>query len=83
MNEFSKSFEEFVIKRCENIIENNCEHLIMEKVINDIEKQLRGSLNSEQLLKFEQYEDIVLGNQIKTYVLIYKEVLKDAVKIIF
>ena len=80
MSESSQLFEEFIICRCQEVIDNDEKCSNLDKEIAAIESSIKAQLNSNQYKLFMQYEKLMIEWQAKTRILIYRHGLDDRIK---
>ena len=70
----SKAFDEFIYKRCEEIVSNDEECNQLKEDILCIDEKIRNSLNSEQLKIFNDYEGLMINLKSLEGFKLYKKV---------
>jgi len=80
MSESSQLFKEFIICRCQEVIEDDEECSNLDKEIAAVEANIKAQLNSDQYKIFLRYEKLITEWQAKKEILIYKQGLDDRIK---
>jgi hypothetical protein len=78
MRNINEAFEEFISRRCEDIVLKDEYYQKLNKSIVDSEKKLKLFLNEEQLKTFIEYEKLVANFESYAETLLYKKGFNDA-----
>lgn len=74
----SEVFEEFVLKRCEEILSQNKIYQDFNNTILSMENEFRETLCPEQLKAYNRIEETIIGSIVYAVYCIYIQCLKDA-----
>lgn len=73
----SELFEEFIMRRCEEISNEDEECQKCNEAILKIETEIKGLIPKEILLKFEEYEKLNTDLLAHSHMLFYKKAIED------
>lgn len=77
MSESSKLFEEFVIRRCEEITQKDKKHQELNSKLLQAESDFKKTLSQDQIKKYYEIEEVVIELAIHSGSCIYKQAVKD------
>lgn len=79
MLDSSKLFDEFIMRRCEEILQDDVICQELNKAIVATESEFKKTLNSEQLKKYNELEEIIVSSMAHSEFSIYKQSQFDRV----
>lgn len=76
----NKAFEEFVMKRCEEILTNDETYQKFNHTILDMESKFKKTLSQEQIKDYNKLEETVMASITYATAYIYNKCLEDIIK---
>lgn len=80
MSDSSKLFDEFIIAKCEEVLEGDEGCANLNKELAEVEKAIKNELNPRQYKLFIQHESLTTELQSRAVILAYKNGLDDRLK---
>jgi hypothetical protein len=79
MSGSSKLFEEFVVRRCEEITQADEESQKLNSKILQLEADFKKTLNADQLKKYHELEEAIIESATHSEICTYKQALNDKI----
>ena len=77
MSESSQLFEEFIMRRCEEITQADEESQELNSKILQLEADFKKTLNADQLKKYHKVEEVIIESATHNEICIYKQAIND------